>query len=264
MRTARTLRLATVLAAMLLPGRALAGYTPYFSEVDVGAGPSDDPVHVLAKSTNEALLFKDAASRLGTYTTADLGAAVGSLRAASLGDGLIVTLGGVKADPTSLVTSGVVTTNANTADGFSVSSPNGPFLRLTPDATNPSVTASTATFTFGTPVQAFGVYLTGLGTSSGSFELRVYDGGPLGYTPHVIQGDPLGGAQFVGFTEPGAGVTRVDFQMTGFSPTHRDIVGFDGIGFVTAVPEPSTFVLVTIGGLVVLGPRYSARLLRGR
>ena len=147
-------------------------------------------------------------------------------------------------------------------NGFSASSASlaSPFVRLVPDSTSPTVTMTTATFTFATPIQAFGVFITGLGTASGTLKEVIYDGGNLGYsTSHTIPGNPLGtgGAQFVGFTEPGAGITKVSFVMSGFTATSRDIIGLDGITFV-AIPEPSSLALI-LGGLALLGGHFVLR-----
>ena len=92
----------------------------------------------------------------------------------------------------------------------------------------------------------------------------VYDGdgpsgGPSVYTIPGFGVNSSGGAQFVGFTEPDAGITKVSFQLTGFTSTSRDIIGLDGITFVTPVPEPSTLALFTLGGLGLLASRRAAR-----
>lgn len=196
----------------------------------------------------------------------NLGPSLGDLKAnltpISVGSSLSISLGDAWFDPTgkSPVTAGIVNTNANTADGFNLTSTVSTFLRLTPDSTNPGV--ATATFSFASPVQAFGVYLIGLGTQPNStFDMMVSSiiNQKPSSTVVPITGNLQGGVQFVGFTDPGAGVTSVSFQMTGFSTTSRDIVGFDGISFVTVVPEPSTSFLVTVGGLVLLGARAHGR-----
>ncbi len=267
MRRARLLRLTALLAATLLPGQARADFTPDLSSVEVVANPPAELPSL--PNSPQATAYLKVATEIGPLTSVNLGPSVGALTAnltpVSVGDGLSLSLGGNWFDPTgkSPVTAGIVNANANSADGFAVDSSNNAFLRLTPDATNPAVTSALATFSFATPVQAFGVYLTGLGTQLPShFEMLLYQNGQTTnptVVPLVGNQNLQGGVQFAGFTDPGVGYTGVSFQMTGFTTSSRDIVSFDGISFVTVVPEPSTGVLLTIGGLVLVGARSLGR-----
>lgn len=274
MRTARTLRLATLLAVMLVPdpSRARADVAPSLSAVDT---PAELDGQDLPNSTAAFDAFRAAAAPLGTLVTTNLGTATQTLTPTTLGDvvtiaptdGLTVTLAKVMADPTSLVASGVASTNPNMADGFNVTSTAGSFLRLTPDATNPAVTTSTASFAFARPVDAFGVYLMGLGTAPGTFQMSVYVAGQTAPTTYQLSNVTAsnvitpGGSQYLDLVEPGASITGIVFQMSGFTTTSRDIVSFDGISFVntTAIPEPSPAVLLTIGGSMILGARSVVR-----
>ena len=253
--TARTLRLATVLAAILLPDLARADFTLSYSLVDT---PVNVLQPVLPNSMAEYTSFEGKAKELGTLVPTDLStASTETPTTATFSNGLSIALSGAKTSATvPEITSGIVSTNANPVDGFSVT-PNSMFLRLTPDATNPNVTMTTASFTFAHPVLGFGVYITGLGTAPGALQALVYDGGPLGYqSTGPIVGNSAGGAQYLDILSPGAGFTRVDFQMRGFTTTSRDIISFDGISFINPVPEPATSVLLAIGGLALLGSRY--------
>ena len=257
MRTVRLLRLGAVLAALLAPGQARAGFETYLSPLDVVPAPTRDLLD-LPNSEIAYGNYTQAAEQLGSLTTVNLGNSIGVLNPTSVGGGgLSVTLAGVKTSATSPVGAGVVTSNANTADGFNLMSTNDAFLRLTPDT---SGTGASVTFSFATPVHAFGVYLMGFGTVPGSTLDMVLNGQEAPITiPRTANTN--GGVQFVGFTDTGAGATQVTFNLGGFTATSRDIVGFDGISYVT-VPEPPPSLLISLGGLILLGARYLGRLRR--
>jgi hypothetical protein len=281
MRTARTLlALAAVLTVLTYPARVRANFT-VFDKSDPGAGPGAPAPN----SASAALAFATAAGQLGTVTQTSFGNTIGYKGPVSIAPGVSLSLSGADLNGPAGYIFGITTDHPSVSNGYDDQKVGGSFLRLVPDAENPSVTATSATITFKSPVQAFGLYITGLGTAAGNLEMLISGGSSSGVgapggnvrpasvqdlggtsdpsTPTLvpIAGNPAGGVQFFGFTDPGASITTITLQMTGFTSTSRDVIGLDGISLVAVVPEPSPFLLFSLGALVLLG---SHRLTRSR
>jgi hypothetical protein len=276
MRTARTLlALAAVLTVLTYPARVRASFT-IFDKSDPGAGPGAPAPN----TASAALAFAAAADQLGTITQTSFGNTIGYKGPVSIAPGVSLSLSGADLDGPAGYIFGITTDHPSVGNGYDTQKVGGSFLRLVPDAENPSVTATLATITFKSPVQAFGLYITGLGTAAGHLEMLISGGSggaPGGNvrpasvqdlggtsdpsTPTVVPivGNQAGGVQFFGFTDPGASITTITLQMTGFTSTSRDVIGLDGISLVAVVPEPSPFLLFSIGGVVLLGSRRLAR-----
>ncbi len=259
MRSLRTGILAALATALLVwPGMARAGFT--LSALDTPTSISGITPENLPNSHAAFQNFSESTATLGTLTTANFGTATGSASQYSLAGGVSVSLSGAQTIPSSPVESGVVTSNPNSVDGFNLTSTDNAFLRLTPNVTTIAPTGTIASFTFAKPVEAVGVYLIGVGTATGTFAATVHDTGDLGtYTMQLSSiaagsASDSGGVQYFSFIDPGSTFTRIDFQINGYSTTSRDIVGFDGLSFVTpnVTPEPSTTVLMTLGALGLL------------
>jgi len=110
-----------------------------------------------------------------------------------------------------------------------------------------SVFGGTATFTFTTPINAFGVYITGLQTEVVTGETLTFsDGSSETIDTPTATG---GGGAFIGFTDPGASIVSVSYNAI------DDIVALDDVqyGSINSVvvssptPEPSTLVLLGTG-----------------
>jgi hypothetical protein len=152
---------------------------------------------------------------------------------------------------------GYISAPLTVAPGVTVSGPSLPSLIMenqdqgylygfntTPGGSNfLFVLGGSATFTFSTPIQAFGCYITGAQPETFSETVTFNDGSPQ--TVPIAQGG-YGGCQFLGFTDPGQRIYSVTFN------TGNDAIGIDDVQYVT-VPEPSTLALLSLGGLTLLG-----------
>jgi hypothetical protein len=129
----------------------------------------------------------------------------------------------------------ISTDNSNTL-GFNTTAGGSNFLQ--------SQTSLTTTFTFATPIQAFGAYITGLGTAPGNALLNFSDGSTQSYDLTALIGDANGGAGFFGFTDAGKSISSIAFAGT---TSGQDIYGIDDVRYV-AVPTPAL-----LPGLIGIG-----------
>ena len=109
--------------------------------------------------------------------------------------------------------------------------------------------ATSATFTFTTPIDAFGMYITGLQTDLVAQETLTFsDGSSQTINTPSSTG---GGGAFVGFTDIGKSIVSVTYNST------DDFVALDDVryGAASSVPEPSSVVLLgtALVGLGLLG-----------
>jgi hypothetical protein len=104
-------------------------------------------------------------------------------------------------------------------------------------------------FAFANPVQAFGAYITGLGSASvGQALLLFNDGSAQTFNLSTAIGNANGGVGFFGFTDAGKFISSVTFK-TG-TGTGEDVYGIDDVRYVssTAIPTPAL-----LPGLVGIG-----------
>ena len=129
-------------------------------------------------------------------------------------------------------TNGTVTNNSTCAAafcGYNTTAGGSNFLLRSA----PGVTA--ITFSFATPIQAFGAYFTGWEVS----------GQTLAYDSTVVNmpaggGVGIGGTLFFGFIDTAASITSITYTRRG------DIAAIDDIRY-GAVPEPGTLALLGLG-----------------
>jgi len=102
------------------------------------------------------------------------------------------------------------------------------------------------TFSFGDPTDAFGAYITGLGTDA-TFDYS-YDPGTGAVTLNAT-GDALGFnvAQFFGFTDFGHPFTSLTMNLSAVTPQANFVyaIGVDDVS--VAAPEPATLTLLGLG-----------------
>lgn len=203
------------------------------------------------------------------YSGADPGATAGSPRPnsnaaaaafdAAASPSLIITcetlplgaFGSTNAIPGVTITSqntgaGVVTGNSSIT-GFNTTSGGTKFLQTYANG-NPAG----FTFSYDSPINSWGAYLTGIGTSSGTVKIKFNDGTAWDYT---IAGSNSGGVQFWGFTDLGKSINSVSVKL--YNNT-GDIWGIDDIrSNFQAVPEPASVVMCGLGlaGVAGLGIR---------
>ena len=108
------------------------------------------------------------------------------------------------------------------------------------------------TFSFATPISAFGAYLTGLQLDNETVTFS--DGSSRTLTISNMGG----GVQFEGFTDAGRSISSVKIKTSSMLSPLGDYIGVDDVRFVTnalistptsapAVPETSTWVMMLVG-----------------
>ena len=142
--------------------------------------------------------------------------------------------------------------------GFNTTAGGSHFLRIvTQRTTTGQTTNATVTFDFATPIDAFGLSLTGLGSGDGSLVTLQFVDGSLQTLP--VPGGNLSStnveAGFFGFVDADASISSVifDLQFTNsenFATAY--MLGIDDITLSTpvprgAVPEPASVLLLITG-----------------
>jgi hypothetical protein len=220
------------------------GAQTVYSAADLNVGPGG--AH--PNSASAAASFDTAAGGLGaenliTFESAPLGSFT-SLNAAP---GVTVTGKDLNGNP--LYINNVPNFPSDPPlDGFNVTPGGSQYLELM---------AGTATFTFTTPIQAFGAYIIGVQHNFFTDTVTFNDGTSQSIdVPYQLPSNSTNGSlSFVGFTDPGKLITQV--TITSGVPGPRgfgDFVGIDDVRFVSTpaisgVPEPGAYALIASLGL---------------
>ncbi|MGD2182965.1 PEP-CTERM sorting domain-containing protein [Lusitaniella coriacea] len=224
-----------------------------FTGQDVGATPADPRPNSDVAAAN----FDTAAGVLGAVNVIDFeDAPLGNFAALNIAPGVTATLTGTDTE------GGIVTTptlfggtTPNTL-GYNTTSGGEKFLGVVPVH---DIGTMSVDFSFAEPIQAFGSYLTGLGTANGDLNVLFDDG-----TSQMLSvvGDSSGGSLFFGFTDAGKSIASVSLRLTSVMGS-RDIFAIDDVRFVAAsspsssVPEPSSML-----GILGIGTAVAALALK--
>lgn len=186
--------------------------------------------------------FDSAARGLGVVHSIDFEAlSLGNFGTRNIGPDVDATLTGT--DPLGgIVADGWFPADPPQRVGYNTTAGGDQFLGLVPAS---GVGTASVRFDFATPTQAFGAYLTGLGTANGNLFVE-FDDGSLQSLP--VSGHPDGGVLFHGFTDAGASIVSVTLELRGVVNS-RDIFGIDDLRWA-AIPEPASgLLLLLVGGL---------------
>jgi PEP-CTERM motif len=145
-----------------------------------------------------------------------------------------------------------------TLDGYNTTSGGSHFVEMM---------GGNLVFSFATPIQSFGAYLSGIQTSFFADTVTFSDGTSQTLTvPGAGTSSSVGALAFVGFTDPGASITSVTINagVVGNAGAGFDDIGVDDVRFqdtAAAVPEPGSVGLLMMGCLfsVAFGYRYRGR-----
>lgn len=168
----------------------------------------------------------------------------------SVGAGVPLSFAGgtITADNPSSPLIAQVQTGGSAAMGFNTTAGGANYFRVDQDNASQR---TLVTFTFDSPIWAFGAYITGLGTSTGSLNVWVNDG-QIETLP--VSGSATGGSIFFGFLL-NSKTSAVNFQLNPVGGVANDGFGIDDVAFATAarsdaaIPEPGTFALLGLSAI---------------
>jgi hypothetical protein len=227
------------MSAMFTAMGASAGPITTYSGLDAGAVSGS----ALPNANAAAAQFAAAVAGLGqTLQTIDFESAPGGviLSPLDLGGGVALSLSNTSSQTR-------ITQIQNVSGMFNTTPGGARYFAFVTQFVGAGVnTTASATFGFATPVNAFGFYLTGLGNDA-AFTVGFFDGSSQ-TLPVSGSGSGFGGAQFFGFTDPGALVSSVTLTQS-YTPAVDGFgyfLGVDDVQF-SPVPEPTTLALVGAG-----------------
>ena len=251
-------RLSCLVAGLTLSALSLLAAGPAraqlvtFTATDSGAGPGSTPVNSNAKAAQ----FDAAAALLGPMGLITFESApVGPYTSLTVAPGVTLTGLDVTGSPQKINNTPNFPTNP-ALDGFNTTLGGAKYAEAV---------GGTLTFTFATPVQAFGAYFTGIQPFFFQDTLTFNDG--TSESINIPAADASsGGVSFAGFTDRGRLITQVTINSTNPATGAGDFIGVDDVRFgpVPAVPEASTTVsfglllALGLGGLVVSAKRRKA------
>lgn len=128
-----------------------------------------------------------------------------------------------------------------TLDGYNTTSGGAKFIE---------VQGGTLTFTFVSPVYAFGAYFSGVQNFFNT-TVSFNDGSSQSFViPNAGTSSSVGALTFFGFTDVGASISGITIN-AGNAQTGADFLGVDDVRFATkatgAVPEPGTWAMLMLG-----------------
>jgi hypothetical protein len=224
-------------AALALAGPATRAAVVTFIGTDVGAGPTDPRPN----SNTAAAEFDPASVSPEGQVTFDTfeNEPTGNFTSLDLGYGVTLTGTDGSGNSQSILDAPEYSPQPSLA-GYNTTVGGANYLNLL---------GGTATFSFSTPITAFGAYFTGVQTAFGTVTLSFNDG--TGQTVTVpAEPDDSGGVSFVGFTDAGHTISSV--TVTSGSGGASDYIGLDDVRFtLVPIPEPSTVALLAGAGVLL-------------
>lgn len=219
----------------------------------------DTNAHVgstLTSSNAAQASYFAAASPLGAYSLITFESApLGNFTTLGLGSGVTLTLTNTNALASH--SPGINNSTNEPSLGFNTTPGGAKFFRFATNYINNNAsTAADATFSFSTPVNSFGAYITGLSGGGDTVTLDFTNG--LSETFNLALSNTSSCnpscAEFFGFTDAGSSVSSIDLNMAYTNKTGQDgfayFAGVDDVQF-TAVPEPGTLALLGTGFLSI-------------
>jgi len=221
-----------------------------FTGEDLNTGPGQNhPV-----SSAAAANFATAAAALGNVSTITFeNSPVGNFSSLVVAPGVTLT--------------GTNYNNGNQAILNATNSPAFPSLdgfNTTPGGTHfVEIYSGTLTFTFATPIQFFGGYVSGIQTAFYQDTFNFSDGtSETINVPGTGTTNSVGALDFVGFTDAGKSITSVTINAGPPGGGGADYIGIDDVSYQSAplalAPEPSSIALALTAGLA-LALRYRRR-----
>jgi hypothetical protein len=219
-----------------------------YGGADLNAGPGD--AH--PNSATAAAAFDTAAGALGTLNVITFeDAALGSFTSLAAAPGVTLTGASYLGNPHYV----------NNVPNFPVA-PRLDGFNMTPGGANyVEIIGGTATFTFADPIQAFGLYVTGVQVAFFQDTISFDNGSAqtINVPTQFPSNSSNGSLSFVGFTDIGKSITKV--VITASNNFGADAIGIDDVRFVlspraTDVPEPGSLAMlagvgVSAAGLVI-------------
>lgn len=236
---------------LLAVAPAFASTPTFFSGIDSTASSISDLNNSKTAQTN----FLAAA---GTVTTETFeGVNMGGTHAVDVLNGfsdgaLSISFGGTSA--AHVYDEGISTEqpgNSAQNNGFNTTAGGSKYIFVEPTAGK----TATTTFSFTKSVDAFGLYVTGLGNNSLTLNATFNDGTQHAFT--VTGTATKGGAEYFGFVDKGAQVSNVTFTENTTSST-RDRYSIDDISYqASPTPEAGTLAILAtaLGGMMFFSSR---------
>jgi hypothetical protein len=241
---------ATILVASGIPAWASI---ITFSGEDLGAGPGDP--HPLSSAA--AASFDAAASLLGSNSIINFeSATLGTYTTLTVAPGVSIS-GATSAGGNQSILNASNFPAAPSLDGFNTTSGGTQFAEMM---------GGTVTFTFASPTQFFGAYISGIQTIFFTDVITFSDGSSQSISiPGVGTSSSVGALDFVGFTDAGKSITSITINagIPGNPGAGFDDIGLDDVRYqstTSSAPEPGSMVLMLGGICIALAYRRHATL----